>query len=157
MKEEVQVGDDGEAVFPLDLAEGLGAVRLTHLALEAVQGDDVPAGEFRSGPGRQGYQHRMLLTLLSYAYARGVFGSEDIQNQVRSDADLRYLCAWEFPDSDTLRQFRRREWIRLGNSLTRLLTLVSQRRNPGVPVDAAAEAARRMECAAAADSLALDC
>lgn len=151
MKGDTWIQIDGSDAFPADLAVGLGAVRLTHLALEAVQGDEPTPGEFKAAPGRQGHQYRMLLTLLSYAYARGVYGSEDIQERLRSDADLRYLCAFEFPDSDTLRQFRRREWIRLNVSLTRLLNLA-------VPDggDAAGEAAGRIERAAAADSLALD-
>lgn len=142
---------------PADLAEGLGAVRLMHLALEAVQEDGSPSGEFRVRPDRQGFRHRMLLTLLSYAYARGIYGSEEIQDRVRTNGDLRYLCALEFPDAETLRYFRRREWTRLNQSLSRLLELAMKRGTPGIDWDFATEAAVRMESAAAADSLALDC
>lgn len=147
----------GKLTPPADLAEGLGAVRLTHLALEAVQEDGTSGGEFRVRPDRQGYRHRMLLTLLSYAYARGIYGSEEIQDRVRTDGDLRYLCALEFPDTETLRYFRRREWTRLHQCLTRLLELAVKRGAPSLEWDFASEAAVRMECAAAADSLALDC
>ena len=145
------------APIPADLAEELGAVRLTQLALEAVQDEDVMAGEFRAGPGTQGYQHRMLLTLMSYAYARGVYSSEDLQDRVRTDADLRYLCAREFPEAETLRLFRRREWTRLNRTLSRLLDRFVRIRMPGWQGDVALEAVSRMERAAAADSLSLDC
>lgn len=143
--------------LPADLAEELGAVRLTQLALEAVQDEDVAVGEFRAGPGCQGYQHRMLLTLMSYAYARGVFSSEELQDRVRTDADLRYLCAREFPEAESLRLFRRREWPRLNRTLVRLLERCVRIRMPDWTGDVALEAVSRMERAAAADSLALDC
>lgn len=143
---------DDFSAFPCDLAEDLGAVRLTRLALEAVQGGEPMPGEFRSGPGRESHQYRMLLTLLSYAYARGIYGSEEIQDRVHSDADLRYLCAFEFPDADTLRHFRRREGKRLNQALVRLFDRAMEGGGAS-----AAEAARRMEQATVADSLALDC
>ena len=147
------------ATIPSDLAEQLGAVRLTQLALETVQDEDVDAaaGEFRAGPGSQGYQHRMLLTLMSYAYARGLFSSEDLQDRVRTDADLRYLCAREFPEAESFRLFRRREWARLNRTLIRLLDRFVQIRMPDWQGDVALEAVSRMERAAAADSLSLDC
>jgi len=55
----------------------------------------------------------MLLTLLTYCYAAGVYGSEDIVDDCRHDAATRYLCANSSPDQDTIRSFRRanREWI----------------------------------------------
>ncbi|MBL9174048.1 MAG: transposase [Verrucomicrobiales bacterium] len=142
--------------LPTDLAEELGAVRLTQLALESVLEEDVASGEFRAGPGLQCHQHRMLLTLMSYAYARGVFGSEEIQERVRTDGDLRYLCAREFPEAESLRLFRRREWARLNRTLIRLLERFVRIRRPDWPGDVALEAVARMERAAAADSLALD-
>lgn len=142
--------------IPGDLAEDLGAVRLTQLALEAVQDEAEGSGEFRAGPGSQSYQHRMLLTLMSYAYARGVYSSEELQDRVRTDADLRYLCAREFPEAETFRLFRRREWARLNGTLVRLLDRFVNLRMPGFQGDVALESVSRMERAAAADSLSLD-
>lgn len=143
--------------LPSDLAEGLGAVRLTHLALEAVQGGgDLPA-DFQSRVERSRYSYPMLLTLLSYAYARGVYGSDEIEGRLRTDADLQYLCAREYPEAETLRQFRRREWIRLNRTLAQLLKLASAHCASQGSVDFDSEASLRMERAAATDSLALDC
>ncbi|MFO1458078.1 MAG: transposase [Verrucomicrobiota bacterium] len=132
-------------------------MRLTQLALEAVQDEAEASGEFRAGPGSQGYQHRMLLTLMSYAYARGVYSSEDLQDRVRTDADLRYLCAREFPEAETFRLFRRREWTRLNGTLTRLLDRFARIKMPDWQGDISLESVSRMERAAAADSLSLDC
>jgi len=140
----------------LDLAEPIGAVRLMQVALDAAQGVDAPLGEFRSQPGREGYPFRMLLTLLTYAYARGVFGSEEVELRTRTDSDFRYLAATDRPDAETLRLFRRREWVRLQTSLASLLQTSADPLVLGTLGDAEGEAARRLEAAAACDSLALD-
>lgn len=143
--------------LPADVAEILGAVRLTHLALDAVQAAGELPTEFQSRAGRATYSYPMLLTLLSYAYARGVHGSDDIEGRLRTDADFRYLGAREFPEAETLRHFRRREWPRLNRTLSRLLKLAASHAGVTVGLDFDLEAALRVERAAAADSLALDC
>jgi hypothetical protein len=155
------IGDDQSKLsknpaVPLDLAEWIGAVRLTGLVLEAVQAVEAPLADFRAGSDRPGYSFRMLLTLLSYAYSRGVFGSEELEERVRTDADLRYLCARELPDADTLRQFRRRQWGLLQPVLARLLAAATGTAAGDTSFDADSDAALRLERAAAADSMALD-
>jgi len=140
-----------------DLAEVLGAVRLSHLTLDAVQAAGELPPDFQSRAERSGYSYPMLLTLLTYAYARGVYGSDEIEGRLRTDADFRYLGAHEFPEAETLRQFRRREWPRLNRTLARLLRLAGSQAGMTRPVDFDSAAALRMERAAAADSLALDC
>ncbi|MBN8248013.1 MAG: transposase [Verrucomicrobia bacterium] len=144
-------------ILPADLAEVLGAVRLTHLALDAVQAAGELPVEFQARAGRAACSYPMLLTLLSYAYARGVHGSDEIEGRLRTDADFRYLGAREFPEAETLRHFRRREWPRLNRTLSRLLKLAATHAGMAVSLDFESEAALRMERAAAADSLALDC
>lgn len=144
------------AALPADLAEWHGAVRLTHLTLEAVQGVDAPLTEFRLAPDRPGHGFRMLLTLLTYAYARGAAGSEEVQERCRTDLDFRYLSTTEFPEAGTLRRFRQREWARLQASLSGVLRLTVGGPGEDSDFDAELEAARRLEAAAAADSLALD-
>lgn len=143
----------------LDLAEPIGAVRLMRLALESAQGVEAPLGEFRSRPGREGYPFRMLLTLLTYAYARGVFGSDEVELRTHTESDFRYLAATDRPDAETLRLFRRREWVRLQTALASLLrTAADAAAQDGQELarDVEGEAARRLEAAAACDSLALD-
>lgn len=144
------------AAVPADLAEWVGAVRLTHLALEAVQTVDAPLAEFRAGPLHESHGFRMLLTLLTYAYARGVFGSEDIQERTQTDFDFRYLATAEVPDALTLRRFRRLEWRRLEKALAHVLGGATGSHAGDAWFDPKAEAERRLETAVAADSLALD-
>lgn len=142
--------------IPADLADGLGTGRLTHLALESVQGLEVPWTEFRLGPGYPGHSFRVLLTLLTYAYGRGVLASDEVLDRVGSDADFRYICSTEYPDAATLRAFRRREGSRLQTTLTQLVRSAMSLESGNIGINAQAEASRRLEAAAAADSLALD-
>ena len=97
--------------MPAHLRQQLGERALIDLALAAVQ----TVGEGLPGPLAAAGRHspQMLLTLLTYCYAAGVYGSEDIEYDCRNDAATRYLCANASPDQDTIRNFRRanRRWI----------------------------------------------
>jgi len=90
------------------------------MTLEAVQ-----AGPLLSPARAEPFEwepanRRMLLTLLVYAYASGMFGSKEIEWQATQDSGLGYICANQLPDWNTLRLFRRRfQWL-----LTSCLALV---------------------------------
>jgi hypothetical protein len=49
----------------------------------------------------------MMLTLLSYCYAVGIYGSEDIAWAARYESTVRYICAHKRPDWRMIRWFRR--------------------------------------------------
>jgi hypothetical protein len=99
-----------EAIFeqtremPADLRTWFGENKLVHLSLEAVQ-ETRPE---KAGAEQAGYSHPMMLTLLTYCYASGLYGSRDIEFQARTDRTLKYLCAHNYPDWSAIRQFRRR-------------------------------------------------
>ena len=52
-------------------------------------------------------QPRVLLGLLTYCYASGVFSSLEIEARVRQDPILILLCGRELPDWHRIRRFRR--------------------------------------------------
>ncbi len=60
------------------------------------------------------YQPKALLAVLTYCYARQIYGSEAIEDLLRRDVNFRELCLNEFPGAPVLRRFRRdnREAIR---------------------------------------------
>ncbi len=140
-----------------DLAETFGAVRLTQLALEAVGDLESPRREFRLPGGGDGYGFRMLLTLLAYAYARGVYSSVELAERIVADADLRYLATGDRPSPTELRQFRRQHGRLIQMALGRLLALAAKGMGTDGWCRGETEAARRLELAMAADSYALDC
>lgn len=98
--------------FPDDLRSLVGERRLIELALEAAQivGEALPRPT-RSMQDRHSPQ--MLLTLLTYCYAAGIYAAEDVEWACESDAVVRYICAKTWPNQDALRCFRRanRPWI----------------------------------------------
>ena len=96
--------------WPGDLRQWLGTAELVKLVLEAVQKVDwsfPPLMTLRQQERR--FRPQILLTLLSYSYASGLYESEEIEAGVYSDATLRYLAAKSFPDRRTLRRFRRQQ------------------------------------------------
>jgi hypothetical protein len=104
--------------LPADLRQHVGERALVELALDAAQtvGDRFPR-PFEAA-GRHSAQ--MLLTLLTYCYAAGVYGSEDIEYDCRHDATTRYLCANGLPDQDSIRSFRRANRPRIEDCLARV-------------------------------------
>ena len=90
-----------------DLRAIVGERGLIELALQSVQhfGSALPLWHKTTEPE---LSSRMLLALLTYCYAAGVYASEDIHWACRSDSGARYLCANTWPDERSLRRFRRK-------------------------------------------------
>ena len=53
------------------------------------------------------FQPVQLLAIMTYSYAVGVLGSQDIERMMREDAHFVKLCRNEFPNWRTLQRFRR--------------------------------------------------
>ena len=94
-------------LLPCDLREWLPADHLVHFILDAVE--QIPTGHFRinhRGTGSEQYPPTMMLALLIYCYATGRFGSRTIEAATHSDVAVRYLCANQHPDHDSICVFR---------------------------------------------------
>ena len=59
------------------------------------------------GTGSEQYPPRMLLSLLIYSYATGVFGSRRIEQSTYESVPVRVLCADTHPGHDPICTFRR--------------------------------------------------
>ena len=60
------------------------------------------------GSGKQPYSPALLLSVLFYGYATGVFGSRRIEQATYDSVAFRYLAGNQHPDHDTICTFRRR-------------------------------------------------
>jgi transposase len=60
------------------------------------------------GSGSASYHPRMLLGLLVYGYATGVFSSRKLERATYDSVAFRFLAANDHPDHDTIATFRRR-------------------------------------------------
>lgn len=102
-----------------DLSRLLGARTLVRLVLEAVQ--TVEWDDPNTAPrGIPGCRPQMMLTLLTYCYAAGYYGSQDIEWATQHDKTVRYICARTFPDWRAIRRFRRANREAVRNCLVRV-------------------------------------
>lgn len=60
------------------------------------------------GSGKQAYDPRMLLALLFYGYATGVFSSRKLELATYDSVAFRFISVNEHPDHDTIAKFRSR-------------------------------------------------
>lgn len=103
-------------LMPPDLRDWVREDDLVHFVLEAVESSDLRgAGTRAHGGGSLQYPPSMMLALLIYCYAHGIFGSRQIERASHYHIGVRYLCGNEHPDHDTICAFRRenRELIKV--------------------------------------------
>ena len=65
------------------------------------------SGDFR-GSGSKSYHPRLLLSVLFYGYATGVFSSRKLERATYDSVAFRFIAANDHPDHDTIASFRRR-------------------------------------------------
>jgi hypothetical protein len=63
------------------------------------------------------FSPRMMLTLLSYCYASGIYASWDIERAIHMDGTVRYICARQYPGWLDIRRFRRQHRELVAESL----------------------------------------
>ncbi|CAP57724.1 transposase [Gluconacetobacter diazotrophicus PA1 5] len=95
-------------LLPPDLKSWLPSDDVAHFIVAAVE--RVPLRAFsvpvRTG-GKAQYHPRLMLALLIYAYANGVFSSRRIERATYRDIGMRFVAANLHPDHDTIATFRR--------------------------------------------------
>jgi transposase len=78
------------------------------LIMDAVEELDLRAARVNQrGTGDEQYPPAMMLGLLVYCYASGVFSSRVIEGMTYENVAVRVLCADTHPDHDTICAFRR--------------------------------------------------
>ena len=96
-------------LLPPSVDEWLPEDHLARFIVEVVDGLDVSALEKAyAGRGSAAYHPSVLLSLLVYGYANGVFSSRKIERATYDSVAFRFIAAGTHPDHDTLATFRRR-------------------------------------------------
>lgn len=114
-------------LLPPDLREWLPADDLAHFVVEAVE--RVPLSQFRvnsRGTGSAQYHPRIMLALLIYCYANGIFSSRRIERATYRDIGVRYVTANTHPDHDTVCKFRRENRAAVQESFVQVLLLAKE-------------------------------
>src|SRR5499427_10709201 len=102
---------DRQRVFllPPSVDEWLPQRHLARFIVEVIEGLDLRTfiGSYR-GSGSASYHPEMLLGLLVYGYATGVFSSRKLERATYDSVAFRFIAANDHPDHDTIATFRRR-------------------------------------------------
>ena len=96
-------------LLPPSVDEWLPEKHLARFIVEVIEGLDLRgmSGAYR-GSGSASYHPRMLLGLLVYGYATGVFSSRKLERATYDSVAFRFIAANDHPDHDTIAAFRRR-------------------------------------------------
>ena len=114
-------------LLPPDLRDWLPEDDLAHFVVEAVE--RVPLERFQvneRGTGSAQYHPRMMLALLVYCYANGIFGSRRIERATYRDIGVRYVAANCHPDHDTICTFRRSNFDAVAEAFLQVLLLAKE-------------------------------
>jgi transposase len=96
-------------LLPPSVDEWMPEKHLARFICEVI--DELDLGQMSRayrGTGSASYHPRMLLGILVYGYATGVFSSRKLERATYDSVAFRFLAGNEHPDHDTIAHFRRR-------------------------------------------------
>ena len=114
-------------LFPPSLHDWLPERHLARFLVDVVAALDLGAiyASYEAGDGRgqSAYAPSMMVRVLLYGYATGVYSSRKIEARTYEDVAFRYLSADAHPDHDTFADFRKRHLEALAGLFTQALLL----------------------------------
>lgn len=120
----VTVDYDTPLIFPPNLRDWVPAGHLAHFILDAVGEMDLRQIKVNErGTGSEQYPPQMMLALLLYCYATGVFSSRRIEQASYDSVPVRMICGDTHPDHDTICAFRRQNKALVEETFVRVLEL----------------------------------
>jgi transposase len=104
-----QVDRETLNLLPPSIQDWLPEKHLARFVVEIVEQINLqPLKASYCGRGSQPYNPEMLVALLFYGYATGVFSSRKLERSTYDSVAFRYIAANSHPDHDTIATFRRR-------------------------------------------------
>ena len=120
----VNIDYDTPLLLPPNLRDWVPASHLAHFILDAVEEMDLRRIRVNErGTGSEQYPPRMLLALLLYCYATGLFSSRRIEQASSDSVPVRMICGDTHPDHDTICTFRCENKALLQETFVRVLEL----------------------------------
>src|SRR5580693_4043930 len=114
------VDRDAPALLPVNMLDWVPEDHVVRLVIDTVEAIVTPelvarlVPAVRTRKGRRRYDPVMLLTVLVYAYLRGVLTVRAIEDRCRYDVTFRVACGKHVPDFTTVSRFRRRAFAEDG-------------------------------------------
>ncbi len=123
----IPVDRQTDYLLPPSVDEWLPDDHLARFVVEVVEQLDLSALTRRyAGRGHKAHHPAVLLGLMVYGYATGVYSSRKIERATYDSVAFRYLAANTHPDHDTLATFRRRFLPELEQLFVQVLLLARE-------------------------------
>ncbi len=96
-------------IFPPSVQDYLPEDHLARFVVEIVEQLDLRKfATSYQGKGKRPYHPAMVLSLLFFGYATGVFSSRKLEKACQGSMAFKFIAANEHPDHDTINAFRKR-------------------------------------------------
>ena len=123
----VEVDRETMYLLPPSVQDWLPERHLARFVVEIVDQIDLrPLKQSYAGRGSQPYNPEMLLALLFYGYATGVFSSRKLERSTYDSVAFRFIAANTHPDHDTIATFRRRFSSEINGLFAQILSIAAQ-------------------------------
>ena len=122
-----QIDRETGFLLPPSVDEWLPKRHLARFIVEVISGLDLRSmsGSYR-GSGSASYHPEVLLGLLVYGYATGVFSSRKLERATYDSVAFRFIAANDHPDHDTIAMFRRRFLPQIESLFVQVLVLARE-------------------------------
>jgi transposase len=123
----VTVDRDTPLLMPPTIQEWVAEDDMARFIVDAVSVVDESSCKINwRGSGSEQYPPRMMLALLIYCYANGVFSSRRIQRATYRDIAVRFITGDTHPDHDTIASFRRENGVLFKACFTKVLSMARE-------------------------------
>ena len=114
-------------LFPPSVQDWLPEGHLARFVVEIVEQCNLERLKASyAGRGSEAYSPEMLVALLFYGYATGVFSSRKLERSTYDSVAFRYVAANSHPDHDTIATFRRRFLPMLKGLFVQILMIATE-------------------------------
>ena len=118
------INRDTPYLLPPSVQDWLPEKHLARFVVEIVDQLDLnPLLTRYEGGGKQPYHPAMLLALLFFGYATGVFSSRKLEQATYDSVAFRFITGDRHPDHDTIAHFRKRFLVELEELFLQILVV----------------------------------
>jgi len=123
----VSIDRDTPYLLPPSLQDWLPKEHLARFVVDIAEQLDLrPIKNSYAGKGSKPYHPAMMVALLFYGYATGVFSSRKLERSTYDSVAFRYITANTHPDHDTIATFRKRFLPELSKLFVQILMIAKQ-------------------------------
>ncbi len=114
-------------LLPVSIQEWVPKNDLAHFVIDAIASLSLDHYSINHrGTGDAQFPPGMMLTLLVYSYATGIFSSRRIEHATYQNLSVRFICADSHPDHDTICAFRRKNEALIKETFLKTLLLARE-------------------------------